>query len=128
MARGDRPLSPHLGIHRWEIGSSLSILHRLTGVMLSLGALVLVGWLVSVVAGDEAYAWLHDWLDGFIGRLMLFGCTLSFFYHLGNGVRHLFWDIGAGFEKTRAVLSGWAVVSFSVLMTLGFWVLALSGE
>ena len=127
MARGDRPLSPHLGIYRWEIANSLSIVHRMTGVMLSLGALVFVGWLVSIVAGAEAYEFVQGGLDSFLGRLMLLGWTFCFFYHLANGVRHLFWDIGAGFEKRQAKMSGWAVMIFSVAMTLGFWTLALQG-
>lgn len=127
MARGDRPLSPHLGIYRWEIANSLSIVHRMTGVMLSLGALVFVGWLVSIVAGAEAYEFVQGGLDSFLGRLMLLGWTFCFFYHLANGVRHLFWDIGAGFEKRQAKMSGWAVMIFSVAMTFGFWTLALQG-
>lgn len=127
MARGDRPLSPHLGIYRWEIANSLSIVHRMTGVMLSLGALVFVGWLVSIVVGAEAYEFVQGGLDSFLGRIMLLGWTFCFFYHLANGVRHLFWDIGAGFEKRQAKMSGWAVMIFSVAMTFGFWTLALQG-
>jgi succinate dehydrogenase / fumarate reductase cytochrome b subunit len=124
MAENNRPLSPHLGIYRWEISNSLSILHRMTGVMLSIGALLLVGWLVSVVAGDEVYSGLHALLDSIVGRLMLLVWTFCFFYHLGNGVRHLFWDVGAGFEKAQAKMSGLAVVIFSIIMTFAFWALA----
>jgi succinate dehydrogenase / fumarate reductase cytochrome b subunit len=127
MARTDRPLSPHLGIYRWDIANSLSIVHRMTGVMLSLGALVLVGWLVSVVVGAEAYAFVHGGLDSTLGRLMLLGWSFCFFYHLANGVRHLFWDIGAGFEKATAKRSGWTVVVVSIFMTLGFWAFVLQG-
>ena len=125
MAHSDRPLSPHLGIYRWEISNTLSILHRMTGVMLSAGALVLVAWLISVVAGKDFYACLNTWISSLPGRLMLFGLTFCFFYHLGNGVRHLFWDVGRGFEKQRARATGWMVVTFSILMTLGFWGFAL---
>lgn len=99
----------------------------MTGVMLSLGALVFIGWLVSIVAGAEAYEFVQGGLDSLLGRLMLLGWTFCFFYHLANGVRHLFWDIGAGFEKRQAKMSGWAVMIFSVAMTLGFWTLALQG-
>ena len=102
MARSDRPLSPHLGIYRWEISNSLSILHRMTGVMLSVGALALTGWLVSVVAGREVYAHWQGWLSGSFGLLLLFGFSASFFFHLANGVRHLFWDAGYGFDKNFA--------------------------
>jgi succinate dehydrogenase / fumarate reductase cytochrome b subunit len=125
MPQSDRPLSPHLGIYRWEISNSLSILHRMTGVMLSVGALALVAWLVSVVAGKGAYTVLNAGFGSVVGRVMLFGWTFCFFYHLGNGVRHLFWDAGHGFEKQRARATGWMVVVFATVLTLSFWVLAL---
>ena len=125
MAHSERPLSPHLGIYRWEISNSLSILHRMTGVMLSAGSLVLVGWLVSAVVGEDLYICLNVWLNTFLGRLMLFGWTFCFFFHLGNGVRHLFWDVGYGFEKQRARMTGWMVVTFAIATTLIFWVYAL---
>ena len=125
MTPSDRPLSPHLGIYRWDISNGLSILHRMTGVMLSIGAFVLVAWLVSIVSGPEVYAGMQGLLDSVLGRLALVGWSFCFFYHLGNGVRHLFWDIGAGFEKSVARRSGWAVLAFSVVATLCFWTLAL---
>ena len=125
MAHSERPLSPHLGIYRWEISNSLSILHRMTGVMLSAGSLVLVGWLVSAVVGEDLYFCLNVWLSTFLGRLMLFGWTFCFFFHLGNGIRHLFWDVGYGFEKQRARMTGWMVVTFATATTLIFWVYAL---
>ena len=125
MAHSERPLSPHLGIYRWEISNSLSILHRMTGVMLSAGSLVLVGWLVSAVVGEDLYICLNVWLNTFLGRLMLFGCTFCFFFHLGNGIRHLFWYVGYGFEKQRARMTGWMVVTFAIATTLIFRVYAL---
>jgi len=124
MAQSERPLSPHLGIYRWEVANSLSIVHRLTGVMLSFGALALVGWLVSIVVGLDAYTALNTWWRTPIGVLMLFGWTFCFFYHLANGIRHLFWDIGRGFEKRRARITGWAVVIVAIGLTLGFWATA----
>lgn len=123
MARIDRPLSPFL-IYRWEISNTLSFLHRATGVMLSIGSLALVGWLMSVVSGHDAYARLTAFFAGIIGGLMLFGLTFCFFYHLGNGIRHLFWDAGYGFEPGHARRSGWIVVISSLLLTLMFWILA----
>ena len=127
MAQTERPLSPHLGIYSWQISNTLSILHRATGVMLSLGALVLVGWLIAISAGYEAYARVIAWLSGPFGRLLLFAWTFCFFYHLGNGVRHLFWDAGIGFEKRQARLSGWAVVAFAIGLSLAVWATALLG-
>lgn len=125
MARADRPLSPHLGIYRWQIANTLSILHRATGVALSFGALVLAGWLISIAAGYDAYARVAAWLAGPIGALLLFGLNFCFFYHLGNGIRHLFWDAGHGFDKATAQRSGWAVVISSLALTAGFWAVAL---
>jgi len=124
MARIDRPLSPHLGVYRWEISNALSILHRMTGVMLSIGSLALIGWLISLLAGHNAYARLTAFFSGIIGGLMLFGLTFCFFYHLGNGIRHLFWDAGYGFEKHRARMTGYTVVISALLLTLAFWIFA----
>lgn len=125
MARAERPLSPHLGVYRWQISNSLSILHRAAGVALSVGALVLSGWLISVAVGYDAYARVAAWLAGPIGALLLFGWTFCFFFHLGNGIRHLVWDAGKGYEKATARRSGWAVVIAALVLTAGFWVLAL---
>lgn len=126
MARAERPLSPHLEVYRWQIANTLSILHRATGVALSFGALVLAGWLIAIAAGYEAYARVATSLAGPIGALLLFGWTFCFFYHLGNGIRHLFWDAGHGFEKATAQRSGWAVVISALVLTVGFWVAALT--
>ena len=89
--------------------------------MLSIGSLALVGWLMSVVSGHDAYARLTAFFAGIIGGLMLFGLTFCFFYHLGNGIRHLVWDAGYGFEPGHARRSGWIVVISSLLLTLMFW-------
>jgi len=124
MARNDRPLSPHVGLYRWQISNSLSILHRMTGILLSFGALALVGWLVSIVAGPSAYASLNEFFSSPLGALMLLGWTFCFFYHLSNGIRHLAWDTGHGLEKERARQTGWLVVAVAVIMTLGTWIAA----
>ena len=122
MSSNERPLSPHVGVYAWQISNTLSILHRATGVMLSLGAVALVGWLVSIVAGPAAYASVNGFFASPIGALMLFGWTFCFFYHLANGIRHLFWDSGRGFDKQRARQSGWLVVGIAVVLTLGVWI------
>ena len=126
MSRTQRPLSPHLGIYSWQV-MSLSILHRATGVLLSLAAIVLVGWLVTLAAGYESYTRFMAWLSNPLGILFLFAATYSFLYHLCNGVRHLFWDAGIGFEKERARQTGWAVVAISTVMTLAVWAAAFAG-
>jgi succinate dehydrogenase / fumarate reductase, cytochrome b subunit len=127
MPARTRPLSPHLSIYRWQIGNSLSILHRLTGVALAVGLLALTWWLISVAAGDESYRMVHLFYTTPIGLLLLSGWTFAFFYHLLNGVRHLFWDIGCGFERRERHLSGWLVVLVSLVLTIGVWSLLWRG-
>jgi succinate dehydrogenase / fumarate reductase cytochrome b subunit len=127
MPARTRPLSPHLSIYRWQIGNSLSILHRLTGVALAVGLLALTWWLISVAAGDESYRMVHLFYTTPIGLLLLSGWTFAFFYHLLNGVRHLFWDIGWGFERRERHLSGWLVVLVSLVLTIGVWSLLWRG-
>jgi succinate dehydrogenase / fumarate reductase cytochrome b subunit len=127
MTPTNRPLSPHLGIYRWQVTNGLSIVHRLTGVGLSVGALVLAAWLVSIAAGPDSYLGVRDLLGSPLGVLLLFGWTFCFFYHLCNGVRHLFWDAGYGFEMPQARRSGVAVVTASVLLTALFWLIAVLG-
>jgi succinate dehydrogenase / fumarate reductase cytochrome b subunit len=121
MPARERPLSPHLLVYRWQIGNSLSILHRLTGVALALGLLALCFWLMSLAGGPETYAAAARMFASPLGLLVLVGWTFAFLYHLLNGVRHLFWDIGVGFERTQRHASGWFVVLGSILLTLGVW-------
>jgi succinate dehydrogenase / fumarate reductase cytochrome b subunit len=117
MDRVDRPLSPHVFHYRWQITMTLSILHRITGVVLSVGMLVLVCWLVSLAGGEAVYervrgAYAAPWF------LPLYvGWVFCIFYHLGNGVRHLCWDIGIGFEHHQIRIGGWLVVVFAILAT-----------
>jgi succinate dehydrogenase / fumarate reductase cytochrome b subunit len=118
-----RPLSPHLGIYRRQLTSVLSILHRVTGVGLVVGMLYLVYWLAAAAAGDDAFAAAQSFNGSFIGRLLLFGWTVAFFYHLLNGIRHLAWDAGLGFDLPATYRSGWAVVIGTAVLTLGAWVL-----
>jgi succinate dehydrogenase / fumarate reductase, cytochrome b subunit len=116
-----RPLSPHVGIYRWQIGNSLSILHRITGVFLAVGLVALGYWLVSLAGGEESYAGAAKLFAGPLGLLFLMGWSFAFLYHLLNGVRHLFWDVGRGFERTQRHASGWFVFLGSIALTLGLW-------
>jgi succinate dehydrogenase cytochrome b subunit len=122
MISSNRPLSPHLQVYRPQITSTLSILHRVTGVALAVGMLLLTYWLISAASGPEAFATAQDLIGSFIGRLLLFGWTFALFYHLCNGIRHLFWDAGYGFEIETAQRSGWVVVGASVVLTLICWI------
>jgi succinate dehydrogenase cytochrome b subunit len=123
MNKTGRPLSPHLSIYRWPITMTLSILHRMTGVALSVGLIAFVLWLGSIAFGAGAYAVVAGFYDTIIGKLLLLGWSFSFFFHLANGIRHLFWDVGIGFEMRQANASAWFVVVATVLMTAGYWFL-----
>jgi succinate dehydrogenase / fumarate reductase cytochrome b subunit len=113
-----RPTSPHALIYRWQIGNTLSILHRLTGVALALGLLALSYWFVSLAGGPDSYAGASRLLVSPLGLALLLGWTFSFLYHLLNGVRHLFWDAGRGFERTQRHVSGWLAVLGAIALTL----------
>lgn len=124
MAQGQRPLSPHLQIYRPQLTSILSILHRFTGVGLAVGAILLAYWLTAAAYGPEAFARANALLVSGLGRLVLFGLTFAFFYHLANGLRHLAWDVGFGFEMKTLNLSGLAVVAASFAFTFAAWIAA----
>ena len=123
MSSGNRPLSPHLQIYRPQLTAVLSILHRLTGVALAPGTLLLVYWLVAAAAGPEAFATAQMLVGSIVGRLLLLGWTFALFYHLCNGIRHLVWDAGYGLELPDLYRSGWLVVFASGALTLGGWAL-----
>lgn len=124
MEKRPRPLSPHLQIYRLQLTSVLSISHRLTGLVLSAGTLVLVYWLLAAAAGPDAYASAQALLASWLGRIVLLVFSFSLFFHLCNGIRHLFWDAGLGFELKTTYASGNAVLVVSVAMTLAAWGLA----
>ncbi len=127
MSNTQRPLSPHLQVYRPQLTSVMSISHRITGIANALGALVLVLWLVAAASGPERYAGFSATLTSLPGRLLMVLWTYSLFYHLCNGVRHLFWDAGKGFELRQAYASGYAVIAVSVALTLITWVAAFVG-
>jgi succinate dehydrogenase / fumarate reductase cytochrome b subunit len=113
-------------VYRWQISNTLSILHRLTGVALSVGAFALVSWLLALASGQGSYAQFSWAFTSLPGQLFLIGWTFCFFYHLCNGLRHLAWDAGYGFDKSVARRSGIAVVTAASLLTIGFWIVALT--
>ena len=121
MSNNGRPLSPHLSIYRWPITMTISILHRATGVAMSVGFIVLAGWLFDAAMGAETYAAMLTYLDTMVGKLLLMGWSFAFFFHLSNGVRHLIWDSGRGFEKTTANASAWFVLLSAIVLTALFW-------
>ena len=121
MTNDDRPLSPHLSIYRWPITMATSILHRATGVALAVGFILFVFWLADAASGPDAYAVFSTAMGSILGRILLLGWSWAFFYHLANGIRHLVWDVGFGFEKAQANTSSWFVIVTSVVLTAAFW-------
>jgi len=111
-----------LQIYRWQLTSVLSILHRLTGLALAAGTLLLVYWLVATAAGQPAFTAAQELVGSILGRVLLFGWTVALFYHLLNGIRHLMWDAGRGFELRAAYASGWTVVIAAVALSLIAWI------
>ena len=126
MSSAKRPLSPHLQIYRPQLTSVLSITHRLSGVALSLGTLLLVYWLAAAAAGPEAFESAQSFVGSFLGQLLLFGWTIGLFFHLCNGIRHLFWDVGLGFELDDVYRSGWTVVAATAVLSLVSWIVGYS--
>ena len=96
-------------------------MHRLTGVALAGGTLLLPWWMIAAAVGPEYFSLVQDIMASWFGRLVLLGFTWALFYHLLNGIRHLFWDAGYGFELDVAYRTGWMVVVGSVLLTLIAW-------
>jgi succinate dehydrogenase / fumarate reductase cytochrome b subunit len=121
MTDPTRPLSPHLSVYRWPLTMTLSVLHRLSGMALTAGFLVFAAWLIAAASGAEVYSRFVATMDSLPGRALLAAWSFAFFFHLTNGVRHLFWDAGYGFEKGQANASAWAVIVLTVILTLGYW-------
>jgi succinate dehydrogenase / fumarate reductase cytochrome b subunit len=106
----ERPLSPHITVYRWAYTMTLSILHRISGVALALALLGLIAWLVSASLGADAYAAVLPLLTGTAGRLLVALAVAALIYHFSNGLRHLAWDLGYGYERADARRSAVLVV------------------
>ena len=125
MAWNDpRPMSPHLQIYKLPLSAKLSILHRGTGAVLFIGLILMVLVLLSAANGADSWQTMHTFLSSFFGKFVLFGFTFSLYYHLCNGIRHLFSDIGKGLELVDANKSGIAVIAISIFLTLLTWIIA----
>lgn len=125
MSTDNRPLSPHLQVYRLPFTALTSISHRISGVLLSAGALVLVYWVVAAAAGPQSYATASAILGSLPVQVLLFAWTFVLFYHLCNGIRHLVWDAGYGFELKTAERSGQAAIAGAAALTLIAWLIAL---
>ncbi len=127
MANRERPLSPHLQVYRPQITTTMSILHRITGVSLALGGISLVWWLMSIAIGGEAFVFASKQWASPLGLIFLFGFTLALVYHLLNGIRHLLWDAGWGFEIPKTYRSGYTVFVLGFVITGLIWFCGLRG-
>jgi succinate dehydrogenase / fumarate reductase, cytochrome b subunit len=124
--RKPRPRSPNIQIYRPQLTSVLSIVNRISGIVLSMYAVMLVVWLLAAAAGPQAYSTVQVFIGSWIGQILLVVCTVSFFLHLCGGIRHLIWDSGYGFELRTIYVSGWMVVVVSAALTLITWIVRMS--
>lgn len=126
-----RPLSPHLQVYRPQLTSTLSILHRITGLLLSLGGVLLVAWVLILAQGPDHHAHVLQVAGGGLMKWVVcagfYVFVFSLVYHLLNGIRHLAWDAGWGLDIPSAYRSGWAVVALSVVFTALLAWRAMSG-
>lgn len=124
MTQRERPLSPHLQVYRFQITMTMSILHRITGVVLSVAAFGVVWWLMAVASGPEAYATFMACARSPLGLVIVAVALFCAVYHFFNGIRHLIWDVGLGFDIPQFYATGWTVVALTALTTLALWYLA----
>ena len=127
MSTRPRPLSPHLQVYRWQMTSVLSILHRGTGLFLVLGSVMIAFWVVALAVSHNIFASYQAWLGSLLGKVLLAGWSFSLFFHWANGIRHLLWDAGWGYEIERVYITGWIVVLLSVVLTGLLWLLPVLG-
>jgi succinate dehydrogenase / fumarate reductase cytochrome b subunit len=127
MSARPRPLSPHLQVYRWQMTSVLSILHRGTGLFLVLGSVMIAFWVVALALSHNIFASYQAWLGSLLGKVLLAGWSFSLFFHWANGIRHLLWDAGWGYEIKRVYITGWIVVLLSVVLTGLLWLLPVLG-
>ena len=120
-----RPLSPHLQVYRLPLTALTSIFHRITGVGLSFGMLLLVLWLAAAAYGPSTYAIATEFITSPIGYLMLIGFSVGLFFHLCNGIRHLLWDVGMNFEIEETKRANVLVIISSIVLTVVSWYMAL---
>ena len=118
MKNKNRPISPHLSIYKPQITSILSISHRMSGVFQSLGLMIIVLLLLSLFLGESSHEFFMLFINSLIGKAFLFFYVLSLCYHLFNGIRHIIWDIGFGFEIKNVYYSGILVILFSASLAL----------
>jgi len=120
-----RPMSPHLQIYDLPLTAKLSILHRGTGAVLFFGLIIMVWVLSAAASGAENWQSMHSFLSNWFIQLVLFGFTFSLYYHLCNGIKHLLWDIGKGFDDHQNINKSITIVAAAAALTLLTWTVAL---
>ena len=119
----NNPLSPHIQIYSWNISSLISISHRITGVLNILALILICFWIASMLFGSTSYEFIYSILNSFFGKFLVIGITWSFIFQILSEIRHLFWDIGYGFEITTSKISGLIVIFGSFIITILIYIL-----
>ena len=117
----ERPLSPHLSVYRPLINMVMSIFHRITGVALYFGSLLLAWWLLAAATGPDYFAFVNGLFATWLGKAVIVGYSWALIHHMLGGIRHFIWDTGAGLDIASVDLLSWSTIVFSVLMTGGLW-------
>jgi succinate dehydrogenase / fumarate reductase cytochrome b subunit len=120
-----RPLSPHLSAYHLTLTMAMSIVHRITGMALYAGTLLLVWWLVALSTDAAAFTHASRFMGSFVGRLILFGYTWALFHHMLGGIRHFVWDSGHGFQHPQREWLAQANLVGSIVLTVIVWAVAL---
>jgi succinate dehydrogenase / fumarate reductase cytochrome b subunit len=115
--RGNRPLSPHISVYRLQINMITSILNRITGVAMTLAAVLIVWWLLAAATSESYFAFVDGLLTSWLGLLIMFGSLWALWFHFLGGIRHLIMDFGIGYENKTVDISGWAIVILSFVLT-----------
>lgn len=119
----NNPLSPHLQIYRWQTTSLLSILHRISGVVSSLGSMIIIIYLLSIGLGEDTYKLVISISDNIFIRTVLIGLSFCIFFYILSSIRHLLWDYGYGLDLNVAKITGWTALSIAVILTICFWLI-----
>ena len=119
----NKPLSPHIQIYSWNISSLISISHRITGIINIVALTIICFWIASFLFGNSIYVIVQNILNSFFGKLLVIGITWSFSFQILSEIRHLFWDLGYGFELKTSKISGFIVIFGSFIITILIYIL-----
>jgi succinate dehydrogenase / fumarate reductase, cytochrome b subunit len=124
--KGNRPLSPHLSIYKPIPTMVASIAHRITGVALYFGTILVAWWLIAAATGPDYFDFVQTFMGTWFGRLILFGFTFALMHHMIGGIRHLIWDTGAMFDKHTSTTMAYVSIALSVSLTCLIWIIGYS--